>query len=139
MGWFIRGLHQGASQLMIVTVLLHMIRVFLSSVPRSADSCFHFPAHLSSSASTGWASSGSCSRRRLDFVCLRALVSRATGDCPLGERPRKCRRHHAVAGRDGCGRDRLGSRGRMVWHTDVFTGNRRIIRGLADRRPPLVA
>ena len=30
MGWFIRGLHQGASQLMIVTVLLHMIRVFFT-------------------------------------------------------------------------------------------------------------
>ena len=28
MGWFIRGIHQGAAQLMIVTVLLHMIRVF---------------------------------------------------------------------------------------------------------------
>ena len=81
---------------------------------------------------------GRCGRRRLDSVCLRALVSRPTGDCPLGERPRKCRRHHAVAGRDGCGRDRLGSRGRMVWHADVFTGNRRIIRGLANRRPPLV-
>jgi quinol-cytochrome oxidoreductase complex cytochrome b subunit len=30
MGWFIRGLHQGASQLMIVTVLLHMLRVFFT-------------------------------------------------------------------------------------------------------------
>ena len=28
MGWLIRGIHQGASQLMIITVLLHMIRVF---------------------------------------------------------------------------------------------------------------
>jgi quinol-cytochrome oxidoreductase complex cytochrome b subunit len=28
MGWFIRGIHQGAAQLMVVTVLLHMIRVF---------------------------------------------------------------------------------------------------------------
>jgi len=28
MGWFIRGIHQGAAQLMIVTILLHMIRVF---------------------------------------------------------------------------------------------------------------
>jgi quinol-cytochrome oxidoreductase complex cytochrome b subunit len=30
MGWFVRGIHQGASQLMIVTVLLHMIRVFFT-------------------------------------------------------------------------------------------------------------
>jgi quinol-cytochrome oxidoreductase complex cytochrome b subunit len=28
MGWFIRGIHQGAAQLMVVTVLLHLIRVF---------------------------------------------------------------------------------------------------------------
>lgn len=29
-GWFVRGLHQGASQLMVVAVLLHMIRVFFT-------------------------------------------------------------------------------------------------------------
>jgi quinol-cytochrome oxidoreductase complex cytochrome b subunit len=34
MGWFIRGIHQGASQLMIVTVLLHMIRVFFTRAYR---------------------------------------------------------------------------------------------------------
>jgi cytochrome b6 len=35
MGWFIRGIHQGASQLMIVTVLLHMIRVFFTRAYRN--------------------------------------------------------------------------------------------------------
>src|ERR1700732_1620834 len=34
MGWFVRGIHQGASQLMIVTVLLHMIRVFFTRAYR---------------------------------------------------------------------------------------------------------
>lgn len=34
MGWFIRGLHQGAAQLMVVTVLLHMIRVFFTRAYR---------------------------------------------------------------------------------------------------------
>jgi len=34
MGWFIRGIHKGASQLMIVTVLLHMIRVFFTRAYR---------------------------------------------------------------------------------------------------------
>lgn len=29
-GWFVRGLHQAASQLMIIAVLLHMIRVFVT-------------------------------------------------------------------------------------------------------------
>lgn len=29
-GWFVRGLHQAASHIMIVTVLLHMIRVFVT-------------------------------------------------------------------------------------------------------------
>ena len=29
-GWFVRGLHQGAGQLMVVAVLLHMIRVFVT-------------------------------------------------------------------------------------------------------------
>ena len=33
-GWFIRGLHQGASQLMIIAVLLHMIRVFVTRAYR---------------------------------------------------------------------------------------------------------
>jgi quinol-cytochrome oxidoreductase complex cytochrome b subunit len=33
-GWFVRGLHQGASQLMIVAVLLHMIRVFVTRAYR---------------------------------------------------------------------------------------------------------
>jgi cytochrome b6 len=34
MGWLVRGLHQGAAQLMIVTVLLHMIRVFFTRAYR---------------------------------------------------------------------------------------------------------
>lgn len=33
-GWFVRGLHQGAAQLMIVGVLLHMIRVFVTRAYR---------------------------------------------------------------------------------------------------------
>lgn len=35
MGWLIRGIHQGASQLMIITVLLHMIRVFVTRAGRA--------------------------------------------------------------------------------------------------------
>jgi quinol-cytochrome oxidoreductase complex cytochrome b subunit len=34
LGWFIRGIHQGAAQLMVVTVLLHMIRVFFTRAYR---------------------------------------------------------------------------------------------------------
>jgi cytochrome b6 len=34
MGWLVRGIHQGAAQLMIVTVLLHMIRVFFTRAYR---------------------------------------------------------------------------------------------------------
>jgi quinol-cytochrome oxidoreductase complex cytochrome b subunit len=34
-GWFIRGLHHGASQLMFVAVLLHMIRVFVTRAYRA--------------------------------------------------------------------------------------------------------
>ncbi len=34
MGWFVRGLHQAAAQLMIVTMLLHMIRVFFTRAYR---------------------------------------------------------------------------------------------------------
>ena len=33
-GWFVRGLHQGAAQLMIVALLLHMIRVFVTRAYR---------------------------------------------------------------------------------------------------------
>ena len=33
-GWFVRGLHQGAAQLMVVAVLLHMIRVFVTRAYR---------------------------------------------------------------------------------------------------------
>ena len=34
MGWLVRGIHRGASQLMIVAVLLHMIRVFFTRAYR---------------------------------------------------------------------------------------------------------
>jgi quinol-cytochrome oxidoreductase complex cytochrome b subunit len=34
MGWFIRGIHQAAAQLMVVTVLLHMLRVFFTRAYR---------------------------------------------------------------------------------------------------------
>ena len=35
MGWLVRGIHRGASQLMIVSVLLHMIRVFFTRAYRN--------------------------------------------------------------------------------------------------------
>jgi cytochrome b6 len=34
MGWFVRGIHQAAAQLMVVTVLLHMLRVFFTRAYR---------------------------------------------------------------------------------------------------------
>jgi quinol-cytochrome oxidoreductase complex cytochrome b subunit len=41
-GWFVRGIHQAASQLMFVAVLLHMIRVFATRgfrAPRELTWC----------------------------------------------------------------------------------------------------
>ena len=37
-GWFVRGLHRGAAQLMIIALLLHMIRVFATRAYRRPQS-----------------------------------------------------------------------------------------------------